>query len=706
VDQGGGLTAMPSLIVWPRDWTPRRAPDLAAAIDSLVATHRRREWSDAAPALLLLPACVDAPFGTLEEAAAALREPARRHRLFVAGAVRVAAGPGAGFATVGFLVGDDGELRIAAPKRSPDLVEGVAEGATLQSATGPVICATPIGQVAVLPGEDVLFPQLVRAATFAGAEVVLNPAVEVGDELAESRRVARRARAWENTGCLASACAAGPGAGEARIASALVVDWNGVEQAGPAGDEPLFVDLDPDRLRRRRDSIFAVQPLHLRARLYADGYRRLIARAGAPASPPRSRAQWQAEAQRRLAAQPAPPRPAGFVEQYDVILGQTVTRIIQRESDVVAQRLSNVRAALKLAGRLAGNPGSKLVVFGEFFMHGQGGHGYRSPITLQRLAIRYPGPELELLQDFALRHKTFVAGSSFEIDDRFPGHVFNSAFILDDSGELIHRYRKIQCADVWGSLPDTTPSSVYQRYLDTYGYDFLFPVANTRIGRLGTMVCFDQAHPEVAGLLARMGAEVIIHPSSEGHGSGRHGWDAARRARAFENTAYVLSALPGGEYFDPDSDDLPTAQMRGHSKIVGFDGAILGEADSAGPCVLTGTIDLRALQRARANPRVHLALWDDPAAYVAAYESGVGLPNDLWGTDPLDNPYRGFGPLKRVLADYYARGIFVAPEGRAQGAAAPLPGRLAAAAAPAAGVAPGATRLADQGRIDGEHIQV
>lgn len=695
---------MSTLLISSRPWSARQA-DLTDTIDTLVTAHRRREWSDLAPALLLLPIASDAAIDSIDVLQQSLGAAARRHGLTIAGAARVRTGDGDGFTTLGFIFDAEGAPCVITHKRSPDLVAGVTDGATLQPNHDPYrVLQTPLGQVAVLPGEDVLYPQLVRAAVFAGAEIILNPSIETADPLAQSRRIARRARAWENTAIVAASSAANADA--AQIASALFVDWNGLEQHPAAEDGLLFADVDIERLRRRRDSIFAVQPLHLRAKLYADGYRRRMAATAAEATPPpRTRMAWQAEAARRLAAQPAPARPQGFTEQYDVILAQTVTRIIQRESDVVAQRLENIRSALKLAGRLAGNPGSKLVVFGEFFMHGQGGHGYRSPITLQRLAIRYPGPELELLQDFALRHRTFVAGSSFEIDDRMPGHVFNSAFILDDSGELIHRYRKIQCADVWGSLPDTTPASIYSRYLDTYGYDFLFPVANTRIGRLGTMVCFDQAHPEVASMLARGGAEVIIHPSSEGHGSGRAGWDCARRARGFENTAYVLSAMPGGEYFDPDSTDLPTAQMRGHSKIIGFDGAVIGEADTAGPCVLTGTVDLRALQRARANPRVHLALWDEPAAYVAAYESGVGLPNDLWGEDPLDNPYRGFGPLKRVLADYYARGIFVAPAGRAPGSAAPLPARMHVDAPVAAGTS-AATRLADQGKIDGEHIQV
>ncbi len=696
---------MAELIIWQREWSPHRSAELEQTLATIATVHRQREWREPAPALLLLPTCNDVPVAKIEDLVAVLRAPAKQHGLFIAGAVRVQAGSSKTFATVGFVIGDDGELRLSSPKRTPDLVEGPIEGATL--ATGQsaafTVCATPVGQVAVLPGEDVLFPNLVRAATFAGAEVLLNPARECNDPLLGARRYARVARAWENTSYLATAIAAGDSLASPQDLASVVIDWVGVEQCASRGEALMFADLDIERLRRRRDTIVAVQPLHLRARLYADGYRRLIAKGPAAATPaPSTRTEWRAEAKRRLAAQQAvPERPAGFTEQYDVILTQTVQKIIQRESDVVAVRLENIRAALKLAGRIAGNPGSKLTVFGEFFMHGQGGHGYRSPITLQRLAIRYPGPEMELLQDFALRNRIFVAGSSFEIDDRFPGHVFNSAFIIDDSGELIHRYRKIQCADVWGSLPDTTPSSIYQRYLDTFGYEFLFPVANTRLGRLATMVCFDQAHPEIARMLTRFGAEVIIHPSSEGHGSGRQGWDASRRTRAFENMAYVLSAMPGGEHFDPESPAPNTVQMRGYTKLVSFDGAILGEADTAGPCVLTGTIDLRALQRARANPRTNLVLWDDPATYVDAYEADVGLPNDLWGNDPLQNPYRGFGPLKRVLADYYARGIFIPPV-RAPGAAAPLPAKMYSDAP--AGAA--ATRLADQGKIDGEHIQV
>jgi hypothetical protein len=186
-------------------------------------------------------------------------------------------------------------------------------------------------------------------------------------------------------------------------------------------------------------------------------------------------------------------------------------------------------------------------------------------------------------------------------------------------------------------------------------------VADTPLGRLANMICFDNMVPEVAHGLRRAGAEVILHSTSEPHGgSGREVWDAARRIRAFENGCYVLSAIDGGEHLSHDSDVL-TFFRRGHSRIVRFDGSVEGTVDGPGPVAFRVAIDLAALRRARANPFTNLALWDDPAVYASAYAGDVGLPNDLWAGDPQVNPYAGGRELKRRIDDYLARGIYVAP---------------------------------------------
>lgn len=692
------------LIISQKSWAADKLDHVGQHLGAIAASVRRFEVGQPIAALVLLPRAAESAKAPERTATiAAIGKLAVAHNLMVAGAALMADTKHPAPVTVGFLVGADGKVLLETEKISPELVNGLAVDQSC-AMTGPAalkVAKTPIGQIGILPGEDLLFPHVVRALTLKGAEIVLNPTAEVSDELYKARQNAPLARAFENAIYVATASEAGNG----RPPASGLADWSGKRIEARADEDFIKVDLYVDKLRRKRTAIFSIQPLHLRANLFADGYNKLIKASPQPAKAPASRAGWVAEAERRLAKVTAEAG-TGKETEYDVLLVQSVKTMIQKTSDVRAMITENVKRALELPARTASNPNVRLVALSEFFMTGQGGFGYRSPITLQRLAIRYPGPETELLSEFALKHKTYVAGSTFEIDDKLPGYVFNSAFILNDSGDLIHRYRKIQCADVWGSLPDTTPSTIYQKYLDTYGYDFLFPVVDTPLGRLGTMVCFDQAHPEVARMLVKMGAEVIIHPSSEGHGSGRRGWDMARQTRAFENTAYILSPLPGGEHFSPDSKYEHTNQMRGFTKLVNFDGSIQGELDTPGAAVLAGTIDLLALRRARANPHVNLAMWDDPEVYVADYAADVGLPNNLGTGDPMKNPYLGMRPLKAVLAKYIERGIFVQPA-QASSRTLSVPGKAQPDFDKPQDRPPARPRtLADVEKMDGEYIQV
>lgn len=694
-----------------KQWSAANLSDLSAHLDSIVSATSRFEVADPIEPVILLPHAddgADAP--DRKQILSQLAGMAAERNLFLAGSIVVRQSSHDGTITVGFLVSSDGEVLIESEKVSPELVNGLAtdQSSALSQAKDFQSATTPIGQVGILPGEDVLFPHLARSLTWAGAEILLNPTQEVGDDLFDARQNARIARAFENASFVATASAIvrGPEGHEATYPSASgLSDWNGRQTGAKSGEDYLRVDVYVDKLRRRRAAIFGIAPLHLRANLFADGYKKLIEQQDAVPAQPKSKDTWISEAKSRL-AQVKAAEGTGPETEYDVLLSQSVKTMIQKTSDVRAMLTENVQRALELPSRTASNPNIRLVALSEFFMTGQGGHGYRSPITLQRLAIRYPGPEMELLSEFALKHKVYVAGSSFEIDDKLPGYVFNSAFILNDSGDLIHRYRKIQCADVWGSLPDTTPSTIYDQYLDTYGYDFLFPVVDTPIGRLGTMVCFDQAHPEVARMLVKYGAEVIIHPSSEGHGSGRRGWDIARQTRAFENTAYILSPLPGGEHFNPDSKYEHTNQMRGYTKMVNFDGSLQGELDTPGAATLSGTVDLLALRRARANPHLNLAMWDDPQVYADIYAGEVGLKNNLGTGDPLDSPYRGMKPLRAVLSSYYERGIFtppVVPSSRSLS----VPGKAQPDFdKPGSKAAPQPKTLADEEKMDGEYIQV
>jgi predicted amidohydrolase len=427
-------------------------------------------------------------------------------------------------------------------------------------------------------------------------------------------------------------------------------------------DESFLVpQYDINRLRKKRSGVFFNEPVFLRTGMYVQGLQQLAAQ-HTDDQLPTTRAGWIEEAQRRTqrqAATNARALPDSSLDEYQAVLVQGEFRVIQQTSPDPASILQqNLDEAIGLAARNAADPNIKLVCFSEFFMTGSGGAGHRTPATLERIAITYPGPELDQLSEFAVEKGVYVAGSSFEKDPKFPGRVFNSAFILNDSGDLIHRYRKIHCADIWGVLPDTTPGSVFSEYVDTYGYDYLFPVADTPLGRLATMVCFDHTVPETARMLAQLGAEVIIHCTSDPHGAGRRPWEECRMTRAFDNSAYILAPRPGGEYFDPEATH-PGTFLRGYTRIINFDGRLQGEADTSGKVGFNVQVDLTALRRHRANTAANMLIWDDPRAYAHIYDKGFGLPNDIWAGDPADNPYVGFKQMLKVLERYYADGIYL-----------------------------------------------
>ena len=574
----------------------------------------------------------------------------------IAGALCLPAG------SVGFLVGSDGTPLLRAPKILPDLAEGYTDAPSALATAAPfAIARLPFAQVAVLVGEDATAAHLVRAAMFAGAEVVLNPAREFSDGQFAIRQQARMARAYENHLCLVTAAPFAlrrdGGFTEALPpASALYDEWAQPVRAA-ASESFLRVALDVEAVRRRRAEFFGNLCVSTRPTVYAPGYRAQVAARGAAPAAPTSRAGWQAEGERRAREHAARfPARSDVIERYDVLLGQVTARTVVDATSAAETISRNVDHALALTGRFAAAPDTRLVVFPEFFL--QGSKMGRMPQLFPVAGINLrSSPHIDRLARFAQDHKVHVCGAVLEIDDAWPGHLFNTAFILDERGELIHRYRKIQCADVFGFM-DTTPGSVLDRYLELYGYEGLFPVVDTRLGRLATAICFDMNFPELHRALALRGADVLLHPTSEPHNIRRRAWENGRQVRAWENTMYVVSAGLGGEYWEPDGE--LSLFNRGHSKVVNFDGTVQSVADGPGPVPLGGQIDLRALRAARADARHCPLLWDEPAVYEPVYSRTVTIPDNLM-QGPDDRPYAGGKALNEAIARLTAAGVFVAP---------------------------------------------
>lgn len=635
----------------------------AAALEKEVAPLLRavRKRAGDGPLLAVLPLAED-PDGAAPVEQSLLDAVARLARAadaYVAGAARVTTARGA-VQTLAFLAGPEGVL-LRTSKITPDLIEGYSDSTS--ALAGPAdfaVAKTPLGQVGLLPGEDALMPHLVRAMALSGAEIVLNPMCEQNDDGFEIRQVVRRARAYENTLYLLqaspSACRIEGATVNLPAASALN-DWTGKGIRAEGGESFLLCDLDLQKLRRVRSAPGANFPAIIRTGVYAPDYQ-ARAKLNTPAAPATAK-DWATEGTRRAAAQ-ARPATQPVQLNYPIVIGQHVVHILRNAADADAIKMRNIDSAIGLIEPRVGRTGARLAIFPEFFV--TGAQVPRGPDVWARVGVRFPGPEMDKLAAFAQKNKIYIAGGAFEVDDAWPDRFFNTAFIFDDSGNLIHRYRKIHCADLMGTLPDTTPGSIFTQYVDKYGYDHLFPVADTPIGRIATVVCFDINFPETARAMVQRGAEIILHPTSEPHNAGRTPWDFGRRTRAFENLAYVVSAAMGGEYLNHD-DTVPNLYSRGHAKLINFDGSVQTVADGPGRIALDGRIDLTALRRARANARQNLLLWDEPSVYAHVYAAGRGMPNDLWPDPAAPFPYRGMQPTKDVIAAYQRDGIYVPPAG-------------------------------------------
>lgn len=651
------------------------APILAAAKAEAEATAFREFDAD----LLLLPHGEGA--ADAERMLAGIGAAARASGLYVAGSA-VVADPAAGAPrTIAFLVSDAGETLLKVNKISPDFVNGFTDTTCdLGKPADFPVAETPLGKVGLLPGEDILFAHYARALAFHGAELILNPSLERSDAGLKMRMNSRWGRATDNNAYVAFASPA-TCAGEGITRSLPPVTGVCHNEQGPqtvaGGEMFLLPDYDIEALRRARINPGATFPAILRAELYASTYSDTPP--ASAASVPTTRAQWLAEARQRLEDREdrLANRVEGSVEQYGALLIQQIPRLIKLDGkfDPRAVIQKNLDTALDLAATRAAVPTMRLVVFPEFWLTGPGGIGgiQRKPEDFISMALSADSKEFEQISAFAQKYGVYVAFQNFETHPAFPGHVFNAAFLIDDKGDLVHTYRKIQDADVWGLFPSTTPGSVLDRYLDTFGNTGLFPVAHTPIGNLANMVCFDTMHPEIARGLAQAGAEVILHSSSEPHGANlRRRWDNARVLRAFENTAIVLSAIDGGEYEQFDSNDM-TFFRRGHTRAVNFDGNLLGICDGPGPVAWRVELDLAALRRARRNPAANIPLWDDASVYAAQYRADVGMPSNLWDGDPLVNPYVGARQVVARVKDYLDRGIYTAPSRAVRKAADNVP---------------------------------
>lgn len=170
---------------------------------------------------------------------------------------------------------------------------------------------------------------------------------------------------------------------------------------------------------------------------------------------------------------------------------------------------------------------------------------------------------------------------------------YNTVAVIDSDGTIMGQYRK-------SYIPDDP--GYFEKFYFSPG-DTGFKVWDTKKGKIGIGICWDQWFPETARIMALMGAEILLYPTAIGfHTNGKtpncsEHWQLTMRGHSAANMVPVIASNRVGV----EIGDWTEIEFFGRSFITDEKGAVLAEADGKSECVLAATFDLDEMAVNRRN---------------------------------------------------------------------------------------------------------
>ena len=315
------------------------------------------------------------------------------------------------------------------------------------------------------------------------------------------------------------------------------------------------------------------------------------------------------------------------IEPYAAVAMQLTARSLEGCADDAAARAQILTQIASLEGQIRtaaifieqdSGRKVKLAVLPEYLFTSYPGR-ISIPDFARRAAFAADGPEYAALGALAQKLGLFVAGNAYESDAHFPDFYFQTSFIVDPAGAVVVRYRRLL------SMFAPSPHDVWDAYLDHYGIDAVFPVARTAIGNLACIASEEILYPEIARALAFRGAEIFAHSSSEIGSPLATPKDIAKRARAWENMAYIVSANTAGI----SGTAMPLASADGNSQVVGPSGKLLAQSLAGETYTAFAEIDVEHLRALRRVPAMTNSLARQrPSLFAQVYAAATGQPGN------------------------------------------------------------------------------
>ncbi len=228
--------------------------------------------------------------------------------------------------------------------------------------------------------------------------------------------------------------------------------------------------------------------------------------------------------------------------------------------------------------------GAKLVVLPENFA----AYGHADIRKIGREEGGENPPIRSFIQQLAKKYGIWIVAGTIPVCDSDDERPFAACWVIDDCGEVAGRYDKIH-------LFDAQVNDAHGAYRESNSYrpGEKLTVIDTPLGKLGIAVCYDLRFPEMFRMMRDQGAELIAVPSAFTHVTGMAHWEILCRARAIENSCYILACNQGGWHDEK-------RRTWGHSMIVDPWGGILGGIEE-GEYSLSAEIPLHKIAEIRAQ---------------------------------------------------------------------------------------------------------
>lgn len=201
------------------------------------------------------------------------------------------------------------------------------------------------------------------------------------------------------------------------------------------------------------------------------------------------------------------------------------------------------------------------------------------------LAIQLPSDLTNKHQALAKELGVVIVASGFE--KRATGLYHNSAWVIDADGSFLGTYRKMH-------IPQDP--AFEEKFYFTPG-DLGYKCFDTKWGKIGVLICWDQWFPEAARLTALQGAEILIYPTAIGWlpeekpslGAAQHcAWETVQRGHAVANSCYVCAINRVGTEGE--------TEFWGQSFVADYFGQIVERAPIGDESILYADLDLNALE--------------------------------------------------------------------------------------------------------------